>query len=71
MSRRFKVWLDSGANHASCRNEEVSLDELGLSSDEWEALPASERDLLMREIAWDSSDWGYAEIESEGQTHEH
>ena len=71
MSRRFKVWLDSGANHASCREDEISLDDFGMSSDEWDALSDKEKEDLMRDFAWEYMDWGFAEIEEKDQPHEH
>lgn len=61
--RKFKVWLDSGANHCSCYEEVVKLSDLGLTSEEWDKMEEGEREALMRDIAFERSDWGYAEIE--------
>lgn len=63
MSRRFKVWLDSGANAESCFKDMVSLNDLNISSEEWDAMTEDDRDRQMREVAWGRSDWGYSEIE--------
>ncbi len=62
MSRKFTIWLDSGANIHSKREQEISLDEIGISDDDWEQMSEDEKDDTMRDIAWDRSDWGYAEI---------
>lgn len=62
MSRKFKVWLDSGANHDSCKTDIVSLDDLGIKDEEWCSLTTEEQDNIMREVAFDRSDWGYREI---------
>lgn len=62
MSKRFKVWLDSGANADSRREQEFSLDDIGISDSEWEAMTDDEKEAEMREIAFDHSDWGFAEI---------
>lgn len=60
MSKKIKYWCDSGANIHSCRKGETSLDELGLTEDEWNAMSDDERDDMMREIACERLDWGYA-----------
>ena len=64
-SRKFKVWLDSGANNQSCRTQTVTLEEIGFTSEEWDALEESERDVAMREIAFEHSEWGYTELGGE------
>lgn len=62
MGRKFKVWLDSGANAFSCREQEIDLEEdLGLTSEKWDSLSEEEKEDYMREIAWEHMDWGYAE----------
>lgn len=61
MSRTFKVWLDSGANIHSRYEAEVSLDDLGLTSEEFDALSDDEIDEAFREFAFAKSDWGWAE----------
>ena len=55
----IKYWCDSGANHASCRNGEVSLEEIGLTEDEWLEKSDDERDEIMRDYALERLDWGY------------
>lgn len=62
MGRKFKVWLDSGANAFSCREQQIDLEEdLGLTSEKWDSLSEEEKEDYMREIAWENMDWGYAE----------
>lgn len=66
MGRKFKVWLDSGANAFSCYEQKIDLEEdLGFSSEEWDALSEKEKDEAMKEVAWERMDWGYAEEEDE------
>ncbi len=63
MSRKFKIWLDSGANIHSKYQKTVSLDDLGLDDETWDAMTDEEKDDFMREEAFSRSDWGYREIE--------
>ncbi len=63
MSKVFKVWLDSGANCKSCRAINVSLEELGYTDEEWEAILAVEKEEIMREIAFEQAEWGWNEVE--------
>lgn len=66
MGRKFKVWLDSGANQHSKYEQEVDIEEdLNITSDEWDAFSETEKDEVMRDVAWERMDWGYVEIESE------
>ncbi|ELH4305366.1 hypothetical protein Q9865_004035 [Salmonella enterica] len=66
MGRKFKVWLDSGANQCSSYEQEIDIEEdLNITSDEWDALSEEEKDEVMKEVAWDRMEWGFAEIESE------
>lgn len=59
--RKFTVWLDSGANVHSCRTTEVTLDDLGLTSEEWDKMADDQKDEEMKEIAFDRADWGWRE----------
>jgi hypothetical protein len=61
MTRTIKYWCDSGANAFSCREGTVTLDEIGVTGEEWDAMSDDEKDNLMRDIACDRLDWGYAE----------
>lgn len=60
MSKKIKYWCDSGANIHSCRKGTTTLDELGLTEEEWHAMSDEDRDNLMRDIALDRLDWGYS-----------
>jgi hypothetical protein len=60
MSKTIRYWCDSGANIHSIRKGETTLDELGLSEAEWDAMTDDERDNLMRDVACERLDWGYA-----------
>lgn len=66
MARKFKVWLDSGANNQSKYVTETTLDELGVTEDQWDAMREAEKDNLMRDVAFEHGDWGYREI-TEGE----
>ncbi|ACN45441.1 hypothetical protein AZ928_09720 [Salmonella enterica] len=66
MGRKFKVWLDSGANIHSCYKQEIDIEEyLGIFDDEWDSYSEEAKDEIMRDIAWEKMDWGFEEIESE------
>lgn len=64
MSRKFKVWLDSGANIHSRREQVVSLDDIGCTDEGWDELREDERDELMRDVAFDRADWGFEELKA-------
>ena len=59
MSKKIKYWCDSGANAFSCREGTVTMEELGLTEAEWDAMNEYQRDEVMREIACERLDWGY------------
>ena len=59
MSKTIKFWCDSGANAFSCREGTTTLDELGLTDPEWNAMSNEQKDGLMREVACERLDWGY------------
>lgn len=63
MSRTFRVFLDSGANVHSKYEAETCLDDLGLTSEEWDAMTEVQKDIAMREVAFEASEWGFEEIE--------
>lgn len=62
MAKRFKVWLDSGANCESAYEQIVSTDDLGMTDGEWDDLDEDKKERIMREIAFDNSDWGFREL---------
>ncbi|NHW96216.1 hypothetical protein G9X48_11940 [Cronobacter sp. HA18006] len=63
MGRKFKVWLDSGANIHSKYEQVVDLeDDLGISDEEWEKTDDEGKNEVMKEIAWERMDWGFEEI---------
>ena len=62
MGRKFKVWLDSGANVHSKYETETDLDDIGVTSDAWDKMSDMEKNDVMREVAFESSEWGYSEI---------
>ncbi|EGT4300204.1 hypothetical protein NLT11_003283 [Cronobacter sakazakii] len=63
MGRKFKVWLDSGANIHSRYEQVVDLeDDLGISDEEWEKMDDEGKNEVMKEIAWERMDWGFEEI---------
>lgn len=59
MSKTIKYWCDSGANIHSRREGTITLDELGLTEEEWNEMSDDGRDELMRDIAFERLDWGY------------
>ena len=61
--KKFEVWMDSGANIHSKYKTTVSLNDLGVSDEEWQEMTDEQRDDVMRDVAFERSDWGYREIE--------
>ncbi|EOU3311727.1 hypothetical protein ACNVJZ_001493 [Cronobacter sakazakii] len=63
MGRKFKVWLDSGANIHSKYEQVVDLeDDLGIDSEEWDQMTDEGKEEVMKDIAWERMDWGFEEI---------
>ncbi|MEG4669481.1 hypothetical protein UXP85_24825 [Enterobacter cloacae] len=62
MGRKFKVYLDSGANIHSRYETEVDLEDFGIESDEWDDMSEEEQQETMREVAWERAEWGWEEI---------
>jgi len=62
MAKKFKVWMDSGANNDSCKEQVVSLEDIGINDAQWAAMTDEEKEAEMREIAFEHSDWGFTEI---------
>ncbi len=60
-TRKFKVWLDSGAAHDSRYETTVTLEEIGIASYEWDVMSDESKDETMRNVAFENSDWGYLE----------
>lgn len=65
MGRKFKVWLDSGANIHSCREQTIDLDDIGIDGDEWDEMSDDEKEEVMRDVAFDRSEWGFREVDKE------
>lgn len=63
MGRKFKVYMDSGANIHSKYERVVDLEDIGMESEDWDQLEQEEKDSVMQEIAWERMEWGYKEIE--------
>ena len=60
MGTKIKVWLDSGANHQSCREVEFDLEEMfGMTLEQLQSLHEDKVDEMMREIAFERADWGW------------
>lgn len=62
---KFKVWLDSGANHSSMRRVITSLEELAITVEEWNSLSEEEQEEIMKEVAFEQAEWGYEEVKDE------
>jgi len=65
MSRKFKVWLDSGANHCSDYTQIIHLSDLGISDEDWDLISEEEQEEVMKDVAWERMDWGFVEIEND------
>lgn len=66
MSRRFKVFNDSGANIHSKYETTTSLEELGIEEAVWDGMTEEERDEAMRDVAFQQAGWGYFEVDENG-----
>lgn len=62
---KLRVWLDSGANAHSNREQLLEFSELGVTPEEWEALEDDEKDELAKEVAWDRMEWGWEVVREE------
>ena len=51
---KLLFWCDSGANVYSQREEEIELEDWGLTVEQWEAMSEDERYDLAKEWAWDT-----------------
>lgn len=60
--RKFKVWLDSGANIHSMKTQEVTLEELGYTDDEWDSMEDWQKEKVMFEVIMNWGECGYAEV---------
>jgi hypothetical protein len=63
MGKKFKTWLDSGANIHSCNRQEIDIEEFGLDNAEWDEMTDEDKTDFMKEIIFESLDWGYEEVE--------
>ena len=63
MGKKFKVWLDSGANaHSRCEQFVDLESEYGITDEEWKGFSETEKEEVMRDIAFSTMSWGYGEI---------
>ncbi len=60
---KIETYIDSGANAHSCKRATYSLDELGLSDEDWSEMTEQEKEDFMRPIIWDTLEWGFFEEE--------
>jgi hypothetical protein len=62
---KYKVWLDSGANIKSCREQEITVEELGYSDEEWNEKSNQDQEDELKQVAFDHADWGFQLIKGE------
>lgn len=60
--KKFKVWLNSGANAYSEYSTEVTTEDIGANDEEWDDMSEEDKEYIMREIAFEQSEWGFKEI---------
>ena len=48
--------------HSFLQKTVVTLDDLGLSENEWNEMDQDEKDENMRDVAFETLDWGWKEI---------
>ncbi len=59
---KLKIWLDSGANIHSCKEQILDFEDLGLTEEEWDASSEQEKEEMTKEIAFESLDWGFKKV---------
>lgn len=65
MSRKFTFWLDSGANIHSRREETMTLEEMGIDDEEYDAMSEEDRESFFKDFAFAYADWGWEETDEE------
>lgn len=60
--KRIRFYCDNGANIESCRSDEFTPKELGLTDQEWQELTEDEKYEMVRDWAFDKLDYGYEEL---------
>lgn len=65
MTIKIKYWLDSGANIHSQYEGKTTTDEIGITDDEWRSMTDQDKEEMMREYAFERSDWGYISEDEE------
>ena len=60
MTAKINWWCDNGANIHSCIKDSISLDELGITLEEWKEMSGKEREDMMRDVCLATLAWGYA-----------
>lgn len=64
MSRKIKLWCDSGANIHSTNKEVVTLESLGYTDEGWDAASEDEKYKVAEEWAWNAGlEIGFEEID--------
>lgn len=61
--RKYRVWLDSGANIHSCHSQIINLSDIGFTAEEFDALTPDEQEQEMRMVAFEKSDWGFTPVD--------
>lgn len=56
---KLRIWCDSGANIHSCREEIISIEDIGLTENEWNAMTDEQREAAAKEIAFSNLEWGF------------
>jgi hypothetical protein len=59
---RIKFWCDNGANIHSKRTETCTLDDLGLTDEEWSEMDEDQRNEFVKDWAFERFDYGYEEV---------
>lgn len=60
---KVKLYCDSGANIHSCREEEVDLEDWGISDEEWSEMSDEEKSKVAEEWAYERLEIGFEEID--------
>ena len=59
---KLRIWIDSGANFQSMKEQVVDLDDLGLCLEEWADMTHEEQEEVVKEVAFETLEWGWEEL---------
>lgn len=66
MAKLIRLWVDSGANIYSKCSETMSVEDLGYTDEEWDAMTEDQKYKVAETWAWENGlEIGYRELEDD------